>query len=417
MQDPKHPTHRANRLSKPPPASNGGTPARRPLHPTNGTTNVEGSPSASVSAATTPSSTTVSTTTNPLSIHDAPMYRPPEPTGPSLSVPATGGFYPYGSGQQNGRISPLGNGGGASPIGHDGRVSPIGYDGRLSPSGQNGRISPSHQNHAGGYPSPYHQHHMQQQHQMQAPTALYPPAGSGYPPAGSGYPSAGSGYPPAGYSGYPPQQNQSLGYPPMQSTMNQGYPPIANAGLGQLTTGYPPSSFPSNTGFPAMPPGGHVGGLYPPVQRPIQMTNASADPSIIGYPPVSYPYGASNMYPPQAPPPQQHLPDNYKEEVRSATKTNAASGSDKNGADNVIPNRTPNRAPVADISLPGAWPVEADNSGRGNERGRDGDGLGDGHQQSVRSSLGPPALPPRARSTSPPPALPPRNPQSRSNWR
>lgn len=331
------------------------------------------------------------------------MYRPPETTGPSLSVPAAGGLYPYGPGQQNGRISPLGNGGRASPLGQDGRVSPIGYDGRLSPSGQSGRISPSHQNHAGGYPSPYHQHHMQQQHQMQAPTALYPPAGSGYPPAG--------------YSGYPPQQNQSLGYPPMQSTMNQGYPPIANAGLGQLTTGYPPSSFPSNTGFQPMPSCGHVGGLYPPVQRPIQMTSVSTGPSIIGYPPFGYPYGAPNMYPPQGPQPQQLLPDNYKEEVRSATKTDTASGSDKNSGDNVIPNRTRNRTPVANSSLPGAWPVEADNSDRNNERGRYGDDLGDGHKQSVRLSLEPPALPPRARSTSPPPALPPRNPQSSSSWR
>ena len=406
MQDPKHPTHRANRLSRPPPASNSGTPARRPLHPSNGTTKVEDSPSTFVSAATTTGSTSVSTTTNHSSIHDAPMYRPPETTGPSLSVPAAGGLYPYGPGQQNGRISPLGNDGRASPLGHDGRVSPIGHDGRLSPSGQSGRISPSQQNHAGGYPSPYHQHQMQQQHQMQAPTAPYLPAGSGYPPAG--------------FSGYPPQQNQSVGYPPMQSTMNQGYPPIAIAGLGQPTTGYPPSSFPSNTGFSHMPSGGHVGGLYPPVQHPIQMTNVSTNPSMMWYPPVNYPYGASNMYPPQAPQPQQHLPDNYKEEVRSATKTNAALGSDKSG-DNGIPNRTANRTPVANNSLPGAWPVEADNSDRNNERnnerGRYGDGLGGGHKQSVRSSLEPPALPPRARSTSPPPPLPPRNPQSGGSWR
>ncbi|KAH7043109.1 hypothetical protein BKA57DRAFT_120979 [Linnemannia elongata] len=401
--DPKHPTHRANRLSKPPPASNSGTPARRPLHPTNGTTKVEDSPSASVSAVTTPSSTTVSTATNPSSIHDAPMYRPPETTGPALSVPAAGGLYPYGPGQQNGRISPLGNDGRVPLLGHDGRVSPIGHDGRLSPSGHNGRISPSHQNHAGGYPSPYHQHPIQQQHQMQAPTALYPPVGSGYPPAG--------------YSGYPPQQNQSVGYPPMQNTMNQGYPPIANPGLGQLTTGYPPSMFPSNTGFPPMPSGGHVGGLYPPVQRPIHMTSISTGPAMMGYPPVGYPYGASNVYPAPSPEPQQLLPDNYKEEVRSATKTNTASGPDKNGGDKGIPNRTANRTPVANSRLPGAWPVEADNDDRDNERGKYGDGSGSGHKQSVRSSLEPPALPPRGRSTSPP-ALPPRNPQSSSSsWR
>ncbi|KAF8932238.1 hypothetical protein BGZ47_011478 [Haplosporangium gracile] len=151
---------------------------------------------------------------------------------------------------------------------------------------------------------------------MQAPTALYPPAGSGYPPAG--------------YSGYPPQQNQSVGYPPMQNTVNQGYLPIANAGFGQLPSGYPPSSFPSNMGYPPMLSGGHVGGLYPPVQRPIQVTNVPTGPSSMGYPPVGYPYGAPNIYPPQTPQPQQLLSDNYKEEVRSATKTNAASGSDRN---------------------------------------------------------------------------------------
>ncbi|KAF9124305.1 hypothetical protein BG015_005114 [Linnemannia schmuckeri] len=408
--DPKHPTHRANRPSNPPPASNG-APPRRPLHPTNGPTNVEDSPSSSVSAATTPGSTTVANSTNPSFIHDTPMYRPPETTGPSLSVPVAGGLYPYGPGQQNVTISPLGNDGRASLLGHDGRVSPIGHDGRLSPSGQNGRISPSHQKHATGYPSPYHQHQMQhqmqQQHQMQAPAALYPPARSGYPPAG--------------YSGYPPQQNQSVGYPPMQNTVNQGYPPIANAGFGHLPTGYPPSSFPSNMGYPPMPSGGHVGGLYPPVQRPIQMTNVPTGPSSMGYPPVGYPYGASNMYPPQAPQPQQLLPDNYKEEVRSAIKTNAASGSDRNvidstsGGDNGTPSRAPpNKTPVVGSSLPGAWPVEADNSDKNYDGRRDGLG---GHKQSVRSSLEPPALPPRARSTSPPPALPPRNPQSGSSWR
>ncbi|KAG0308199.1 hypothetical protein BGZ97_000133 [Linnemannia gamsii] len=251
------------------------------------------------------------------------------------------------------------------------------------------------------------QHQMQQQHPMQAPTALYPPSGPGYPPAG--------------YSGYPPQQNQSIGYPPMHSTMNQGgYPPIANPGFGQLPTGYPQTSFPSNAGYPPMPSGGHIGGLYPPVQRPLQTATVPTGPSSMGYPPVGYPYGASNMYPPQAPQPQPLLPDNYKEELRSAAKTNAAPGSDKNTTSSTY--GTPSRTPVGTTttamamagssSLPGAWPVEAENGGR---RSHDG-GLG-GHKQSVRSSLEPPALPPRAQSASPPPALPPRHPQTSSQWR
>ncbi|KAF9927442.1 hypothetical protein FBU30_003241 [Linnemannia zychae] len=399
-KDTNNPTHRQNRHPSTP-ASNG-APARRPVHPTNGPVKVDDHPSASVSTATNTNLATVATTTNPSPISNAPMYRPPENVGPSLSVPhnTAGGFYPYGPSQQGGRISPQGQSGRISPHGHgvDGRISPHGHDGRVSPSGQNGRISPSHQNHGGGYPPLYPQYQQNQQiHPMPGPTALYPPPGPGYPPAGfADYPLQQNQN-----TGYPPQQSQNTGYPPMQPTMNQGYPPI-NSPFGQMPTGYPPTTFPS-TGYPPRPMG-HVGGLYPPVQLPLQTTPIPTGPSLGGYPPVGYPFGASpGIYPPQAPTQQtpignynvdQSSSDNYKVEHTSSDNYKVEQlpsenyKVEHNPQNNVPSGRTDkNQAKptsTTGTTLPGAWPASAD----------------------------PPMLPPRTQATNPP-TLPPRNSQGR----
>ncbi|KAF9112490.1 hypothetical protein BGX27_003281 [Mortierella sp. AM989] len=274
--DPKHPTSKMNRPYKPPGPSNG-APLRRPIRPANSPADRPVSTSPASSAPT----------------DNLPIYKPPVVTEPASSTPPTAvtGGYPH---DNNGRISPMG--GMAPPVG--GRVSPLG--GRISPF--DGRVSPSGQNQYAG---------------QQAPNAANP-----YPPMNtySGYPNSQMPYPPVGYpsgnaGGYPPQhhpQNNGGGYPPQFNTVN-GYPPQHNN--NQFNSGYPPQNY-NNTinGYPPQPPFNNNGyppmnnggGLYPPAQQPLNRPASPAGGG--GYPPAGYPYGASNLYPPNAGggyPPQQ----------------------------------------------------------------------------------------------------------------
>ncbi|KAF9285885.1 hypothetical protein BGZ68_003418 [Mortierella alpina] len=405
--DPKHPTSRMNRAapSTPIPAS-GTAPARRPIHPTSGPAKVV-SPSLS-SATPTASAAATSAHTD-----EGPVYRPPAGTEPAPGAVPTAGAY-----QHSGRISPVGQGSyitQASPQFPPGNMPGQQHYQHATVNGFPGYASP--------IPVPYPpvdpNKRLSLPNQLQQPQQQHQhlPHGQGYPPIG--YPvnnNIGGGYPPQQFNtinGYPPQQwglhsNSGNGnnlYPP---TINGGYPP---------RQGYPPIN----------------NNLYPPGIPQAASSLSTSLPSTGLYPPVGYPFAASNLYPPVN---AGGYPPSASQQIQQGPIAVSLSGGNNRPVPSSSGQSLGTSAPST-TPLPGSWPGASPGSGSpfsGNNSGLSGHKQSVNHGQAtstypastVSSTSGytvssttammgqsaggyPPNLPPRARSASPP-ALPPRDP-------
>ncbi|CAO3564977.1 unnamed protein product [Mortierella alpina] len=399
--DPKHPTNRMNRAapSTPIPA-NGTAPARRPIHPTSGPAKVV-SPSVSSTPPSAPAAA-ISTHTD-----GGPVYRPPVGTG---STALGAGAFPHG-----------------------GRTSPVGHGLSLpqtSPQFQPGTTPAQQQyqyatmNGFPGYPNPVPVPYppVDPNKRLSLPNQLQPPQQphQNLPPS--------QVYPPVGYptnnnisGGYPPQQfNTVTGYPPQQWGLqnNNGhslYPPTINGG-------YPPRQ-----GYPPI-----NNNLYPPgIPQPASSLSTSL-PSTGLYPPVGYPFAASNLYPPVN---AGGYPPFSPHQAQQGPIAMSAPGGNNMPVSSNPAQSLGTSAPSAS-PLPGSWPGAMSGAGSpftGNNSGLSGHKQSVNHGQSTSSyptstvsstssyalssttavtgnSAGgyPPNLPPRARSASPP-ALPPRD--------
>ncbi|KAG0250322.1 hypothetical protein BG011_008485 [Mortierella polycephala] len=408
------PTHHTNKMNRAPhtPVPHSGAPLRRPIYPNSGparrpTPTPSPPPPQTSSAAPAPASTQ----------DDGPVYRPPAVTGPALVPPATPA-YPYG-----GRVSPSGQ----NPYGtqmapnapfNQHQQFPPGASPYATVNGYSGIQNP---NPAAEMYDPNKRLSLQsQQQQQQQQQQLYPPVG--YP---------GNGNINNNAMGYPPQFNTTNGYPPQQNNgMATGYPPQNfnnnnNNTMNNTMNGYPPVQF-HGQGYPPI-----TGGLYPPtIPQPMQ---ASSAPTGGFYPPVAFPFVASNLTPPSAsgggypPQPAQSRPIPVPPSGNNATTAVSQSSGLSAPAVTTLPGSWPG-------SFPGSNNTYNNNTDNNSNTGTFGSSLG-GHKQSVSHGQStstypamsmpvaspttalvsdspggyPPALPPRARTASPP-ALPPRNP-------
>ncbi|KAF8936039.1 hypothetical protein EDD21DRAFT_385055 [Dissophora ornata] len=398
--DPTNPTNRMNRLPTTPVPSSGG-PARRPIYPPNEAAHHR-LPSTSSVVAT-------ATTT---------AYIAEPPTTPAPAV--TGGYstagYPAG-----GRVSPSG---------------PTHYAGApIPPNAQCGANPYAAVNGYPDYPSTGVYPPLDTNKRLSLPNQphqqFYPPqqGGGGYPPVG--YNNPAGGYPPQpmqSQGGYPPQFNTINGYPPQQNSFNSGYPPQQN----NFNTGYPPQFNNNNTfsGYPPQQPfnnnansniypplnngvGFGGGGLYPPVQQPL--SRPASAPGGVGYPPVGYPFMASNLYPPTniGYPPQAQQSQQQQQQQQSpamSIPTPATSIPSSQTFRSTLPGSFPG-------AFPGSDPYASPNT-NSNDNGNST--ASTGHRHSVSngyststlgqssSALTVPGEYPRSSSAGPP-ALPPRN--------
>ena len=347
--DPKHPTSRMNRAapSTPIPA-NGTAPARRPIHPTSGPAKVV-SPSLS-SATPTASAAATSAHTD-----EGPVYRPPAGTEPAPGAVPTAGAYQHG-----GRISPVGQGSyitQASPQFPPGNMPGQQHYQHATVNGFLGYSSPIPVPYPPVDPNkrlslPNQLQQSQQQHQ-------HLPHGQGYPPIG--YPinnNIGGGYPPQQFNtinGYPPQQwglhssgNGNNLYPP---TINGGYPP---------RQGYPPIN----------------NNLYPPGIPQAASSLSTSLPSTSLYPPVGYPFAASNLYPPVN---AGGYPPSASQQIQQVPIAVSLSGGNNRPVPSSSGQSLGTSAPST-TPLPGSWPGASPGSGSpfsGNNTGLSG------HKQSV----------------------------------
>ncbi|KAF9570515.1 hypothetical protein EC968_001737 [Mortierella alpina] len=401
--DPKHPTSRMNRAAPGTPIpANGTAPARRPIHPTSGPAKVV-SPSVSSATPTAPAAAT--------SLHTdgGPVYQPPARTEPAPSAVLVAGVHPPGV-----RMSPVGQG--SYNIAQVSQFSPGNTLGQqqyqyATMSGFPGYASPI----PGPYPPVDPNKRLSLPNQLQPPQQQLPP-GQMYPPVA-----------------YPINNNISGGYPPQQLHTVNGYPPQqwglhSNNSNGQNL--YPPTingGYPPRQGYPPI-----NNNLYPPgIPQPASSLSTSL-PSTGLYPPVGYPFAASNLYPPTN---TSGYPPSNPQQAQQGPSAGFSPGNSSMSVPSSSVQSLATSAPSA-TPLPGSWPGAfsgASSPITGNNSGLSGHKQSVNHGQSTStyptstttSTSGytpsttapmmgnpgggyPPNLPPRARSASPP-ALPPRD--------
>ncbi|KAF9352931.1 hypothetical protein BGX34_011903 [Mortierella sp. NVP85] len=331
------------------------------------------------------------------------MNRPPSTPVPATGAPARRPVHPHPYGSTPPMAGAVG--------GMGGRISPTGqqYPGHLSPPNNIPQSQQFQQFPPGANP------YGTMNDMSGYPSSFPGPGAAGYPLVDPNRRHSG-GYPPIGYlnnmnhsGGYPPlqpMQNQggyppqfSTGYPPQVNSFNNGYPPLLNSGNTQ--NGYPPNTTYSNHNLYPPVNGIGPGGFYPPGQPP--MSRPASAPGNIGYPPVGYPFAASNLYPPA------NIGGGYPPMPRPNSPSDGPIPSSMPTAH--VPKISTPQPTYGRSSIPGAFP------GAFPETGPDSDnrqGINNGQATSSHDALSPtiPGGYPRARSASPP-ALPPRNKNNR----